>query len=449
MKAKRCRLLVLVLVLIGFVVGVSGGQEMEVLLAGDAIITQEWSDREEVEFLRLVEAIRGADVAVVNLEMLLHDFGGYGQADSGGTYMGARPVIAEELAWAGFDMCGNANNHTFDWGSPAVLETVEHVRKAGMLIAGSGKDLQSARAAAIYNSGKGKVALVSCSSTFTAYGKASRSRPDIHGRPGLNPLTMETETVNTITRETAEKLQAFAREENISGVSLRGGRLRFLGINYVIGERDGTVRSSRLDAKDMAGNLAAIREAEREADVVVFSWHAHTQNESVREFCHQAIDAGADAIYLHGPHEVRPIEIYKGKPIFYSLGDFVFQNEQIEKLPVEFYDRYGLGDDATVTDAQNARSGNGTRGFPAQRGPWEGVLARLTFAGEDVIRIELLPVDMSFGRPVPIRGFPLYADEALGGKIIGDIRRLSEEYGTEVRFDQDRNVGVVKIEENF
>ncbi|MCP4712422.1 MAG: CapA family protein, partial [Planctomycetes bacterium] len=150
-----------------------------------------------------------------------------------------------------------------------------------------------------------------------------------------------------------------------------------------------------------------------------------------------------------GPHEVRGIEVYRGIPILYGLGDFVFQNEQVEKLPVEFYDKYGLGDDATVTDAQNARSGNGTRGFPAQRGPWEGVLAQLTFKGEEIMKIELLPVDMSFGKPVPIRGFPLYADKELGRKIIGDVGRLSAEYRTKVVYDELRNVGVVKIEKKI
>ncbi|MCP4710112.1 MAG: CapA family protein, partial [Planctomycetes bacterium] len=331
MKVKRIRVVMFVLFLICFLLGESWGQgqeleqkserEMTVLLAGDAIITQRWSDRDEPAFARLVEAIRGADVSVVNLEMLIHDFEGYAQADSGGTYMGARPVIARELAWAGFDLCGNANNHTFDYGSIGVLKTVEHVTKAGMLIAGSGKDLQSARAPAIYNSANGKVALLSCSSTFTLYGKASRSRPDIHGRPGLNPLTISTETVNGITRKDAGKLLEYAQAENISGISLRGDNFRFMGVNFTMGQVGGTKRVSRLDAKDVEGNLKAINEAQAKADVVILSLHAHTQSVEIRNFCRQAIFAGADAVYLHGPHEVRGIEIYRNKPIFYSLGD--------------------------------------------------------------------------------------------------------------------------------
>jgi Bacterial capsule synthesis protein PGA_cap len=69
---------------------------------------------EEPKFLQLVAEIRGADVALANLEMVIHEFKGYAQQDSGGTYMAARPEVATELAWAGFDMVGHANNHTFD-----------------------------------------------------------------------------------------------------------------------------------------------------------------------------------------------------------------------------------------------------------------------------------------------------------------------------------------------
>ena len=72
-----------------------------------------------------------------------------------------------------------------------MLENLDNVARAGLVLAGSGKDLQSARAPAYFAHPDGTVALVSTASTFTPYGKASRSRPDLHGRPGLNPLTTE------------------------------------------------------------------------------------------------------------------------------------------------------------------------------------------------------------------------------------------------------------------
>ncbi len=45
------------------------------------------------------------------------------------------------------------------------------------------------------------------------------------------------------------------------------------------------------------------------------------------------IDAGADVFVGHGPHVLRGIEIYKGKPIFYSLSNFIFQNETVLRMP--------------------------------------------------------------------------------------------------------------------
>ena len=80
-----------------------------VFLAGDAMITQPWSHIQHPHFLRLVKEIRGADAAIVNLETPIHEYKGYAQAHSGGTYMAAPPKIAFELAWAGIDMVSHAN----------------------------------------------------------------------------------------------------------------------------------------------------------------------------------------------------------------------------------------------------------------------------------------------------------------------------------------------------
>ena len=163
--------------------------DLTLFLAGDTIITQPWSGDRDAPFLDLLDGVRSADVALVNLELVLHDFAGYAQADNGGMHLSARPYIAEELAWAGVDMVSGANNHSFDYGSQGVLDTVASAGAAGLVIAGSGRDLQAARAPAYFDHPDGTVALVSAASTFVPYGKASRTRADMQGRPGLNPLT--------------------------------------------------------------------------------------------------------------------------------------------------------------------------------------------------------------------------------------------------------------------
>lgn len=422
--------------------------EISIFIAGDAIITQPWSHFDEPEFLQLIDEVSRADVAAVNLEMLIHDYEAYPSANSGGTWMAARPLIARELRWAGFDMASNANNHSFDYGTIGVLKTVEHMEKAGIKLAGVGKDLQTATAPVYYDSPKGRVALISTSSSFTAYGRAGRSRPDIHGRPGLNPLAVTTETRSTISRATAEKLRRFAESEGIPEVSIeefRGSeRLRFLGETFTIGDENELERTTTIDQDDLERNLNAIREARQNADIVIMTIHSHGWGGLV-EFAHKSIEAGADLFFAHGPHVIRGIEIYNDKPIFYSLGDFVFQNEQVELLPDEFFRQYGLGDEASPEDAQNARSANGTRGFPVRRTAWEGIAATINFKDGNLVGIRLFPVDMGFGKPLPIRGRPKYANKELGKYIIDFTIEQSREFGTEIEYDESENVGIVKI----
>src|SRR5438552_392877 len=72
-----------------------------IALMGDSIITERLTPFKEPEYLGLMNLIRGADTAFANFEMLLHDYEGYPNALSGGTWMRADPVMAKELAWTG------------------------------------------------------------------------------------------------------------------------------------------------------------------------------------------------------------------------------------------------------------------------------------------------------------------------------------------------------------
>src|SRR6187402_189145 len=92
-------------------------------------------------------------------------------------------------------------------------------------------------------------------------------------------------------------------------------------------------------------------------------------------FARAMVDAGADVFAGHGPHVLRGVEIYKGKPILYSLGDFIFQNETLLRLPSENYETYELGADAHVADFNDRRYQNDQAGFPADRLIWEAMVA--------------------------------------------------------------------------
>jgi poly-gamma-glutamate synthesis protein (capsule biosynthesis protein) len=421
------------------------GADLSLFLGGDLILTQAWSKDSDPAFAELVRTMRSADATLVNLEELINDFVGYGQTESGGGWLAARREIAGELAWAGIDMVSHANNHSFDYGSPGVLANLENVREAGIVLAGSGEDLADARAPRRFRCGRRSVALVSAASTFVPSGRASHPRPGVSGRPGLNPLRIVSDPRVTLTPAAAGRLGAAARRLGASGRRFGRPRFEIAGREFRIGPRFAIERGTRPEPVDLAGNLAAVRDAASQADVVVFALHAHRQRRWLPRLARRVLDAGADVFVAHGPHETRGIEIHRGKPIFYSLGNFSFHVHQVERYPDDTYERYGLGLDATPGDVRRARVGGrpGTI-WPAEA--WESVAALLDFDAGRVSAIRLLPLDLRRGDPDATRGTPRRAGPEAGRRIIERVRDQSRRYGTVIHYVEAENLGVVALD---
>jgi signal transduction histidine kinase len=144
------------------------------------------------------------------------------------------------------------------------------------------------------------------------------------------------------------------------------------------------------------------------------------------------VDAGADMFVGHGPHVLRGVEIYNGKPIFYSLGDFIFQNETLLRLPAENYEPFDLGASAHVNDFNDARYNFDKSGFPADPLIWEAAVAVPRFRGEQLTELALHPITLGFGKSRSVRGRPMAAEGALGQKILEDLVRLSAPMGTKI-----------------
>lgn len=416
--------------------------QTSLFLAGDALIVRPWSHVVDPSFLQLVGEIRAADVSIVNLETVIHEFKGYAQRDSGGAYMASPPVTAAELKWAGFDMLAHANNHAFDYGSSAIVETLEHVEKAGLVIAGSGIDLQQARSPRFVRRNGTTVGLVAMASSFIPYGAASRSRPDFHGRPGLNPLTLtQREWAFVVTSRVAERIRKIGEFSGRKAAKLADRSFR-VGFRFHIGEFLGIEYARQLTDIDRDLNLAAISDAAKQADIVVASIHAHNQGRWLREFAGDAIRHGADIVFVHGPHEVRAVEMRQGKPIFYSMGDFVFEVQNIAKFPVEAYERAGLGDDASPGDVSAYALAHGSK-LQRNEKVFEGFAASISFDGKWISRIRLLPVDLQFNGSGDRRGRPQLAAPSMGKRIIESVAALSERYKTVVHYDPKTNCGEV------
>jgi len=435
----------------------TAANSMTMALTGDSIITMKLSVHTDPAFTKMIDLIRGADAAFTNLEMLFHDYEPYPSTQSGGTYMRADPALAKELVWAGFDMVARANNHTNDYGVEGARLTTKYVREAGLVQAGVGESLREAREARFLETDKGRVALISTASTFSDQSRAGVSWGDTKARPGLNPLRFRMTTV--LTRQQFDSLRSALVGAGQLGGGGRGGQgspsageaateMTAFGQRFVVGDKQG-VRSEPLK-EDVDGMAAVVRDASRQAEYVIVSSHTHeggadrfTPPEFFVTFAHAMVEAGADVIAVSGPHVLRGIEIYKGKPIFYSLANFIFENETLLRQPPENYEALGMPPGSGVGEFNDRRSNNDTIGFPADPYIWESVIALPRFVGKQLTDLKLYPITLGFRKPRPQRGWPMFADPELSRKIIGDVTKFSAPFGTKVDFKD--GIGVVTV----
>jgi poly-gamma-glutamate synthesis protein (capsule biosynthesis protein) len=419
-----------------------GEQGFKIFLAGDAMITLPWSHVDAPEFCALVARMRAADVTIINLETVIHSFKGYAQANSGGTWTASPPIIAGELAWAGVDMVSHANNHAFDYGSEGLMETHQHVTKAGIVISGSGKDLQHARSHGSLVRGGWRVAHLSLAATFVPYGRASRSRSDLRGRPGVNPLTVIDKTIITIPERFKSWMQRIDKLLRNDQTKYEKSRFIRFGKQFVVGDSFYIERGKRLDHKERSENLKAIAEASNHSDITVVSLHSHDESKWLRNFVLHAIATGADIVHVHGCHDLRGIELLNGRPVFYGLGDFVFQTAQVAPLPSEAYEAVGLDESASPADLREA-----SKPWDLNCKPWvfRGCAAELLYEGNQLRRIELCPLDLQFGAAMADLGRPQIADKQLGRQIIEQVSSASARFGTEIHYDSKRNIGVIEV----
>jgi poly-gamma-glutamate synthesis protein (capsule biosynthesis protein) len=409
-------------------------------LTGDSIVTRHVNVYAEPAWLKLLSLLRDADVAFTNLEMLFHDYEPYPMPQSvPGTYVRAEPAIAKDLTWMGFDMVARANNHAADFGVLGMQLTTKYVGEAGLVQAGAGDSLAEAREAKFLDTPRGRVALVSACTLFDDYGRAGDTRGDIPPRPGVNALRFTTTYV--VTRERLDGLRATLAELGLAPpASAQSDQLRVFGNRFVAGDAP-QVKTEPLK-EDLDAIAAVVRNASRLADYTLVTFHGHEQGRSRFEppafwmtFAHVMIDAGADLVVGHGPHVLRGIEIYKGKPILYSVGNLFFQNETELRLPSDAYETFKLGPTSHVADFNDQRYDFDRRGFPAQREIWESVVAIPRWQGRQLMELTLYPITLGFGRPRMERGRPMLAPADLGKKIIDDVIRLSAPYHTEIAWD--------------
>lgn len=229
---------------------------------------------------------RAADIAFCNLERVL-------SARPNPAYYNvvAHPDNVRHLTYAGFNVVSVAGNHHMDAGVEAFVDTLDVLKQNGILPVGVGMNIAEARTPVIVARRGTKVAFLGYSSILPKLGAPYHAEAN---RPGCAPMFVSTfyEPIDWQPGAPSPKVISMADED------------------------------------DLAAMEDDIRRAKAGADVVVvsFHWGVHRLPGFIAgyqfEVGHAAIDAGADLILGHHPHLLKGIEVYKGRVIFYSLGNF-------------------------------------------------------------------------------------------------------------------------------
>lgn len=261
------------------VLGVEDRPSLKLMAVGDIMLGRTVGKRLNGEFNSAFSEVKSylqqADILFGNLESPISDRGT--RIKGKGITFSAHPTAVKSLTYAGFDVVSLANNHILDFNTPSLLQTIQLLDNEKILHCGAGKDLNSARKPVIIDHYGLKVAFLAYTDMYNIY-------------YSNNKFTFE------------------ARDDK-AGVAPRK-------LDYIIED------------------IHAIR---KDVDIIVVSLHwgieeSFEVSDKMVDFAHTLIDSGADVILGHHPHQLQGIEIYKKKPIAYSLGNFIFdQNDDENK----------------------------------------------------------------------------------------------------------------------
>lgn len=406
----------------------------------------------------LTALLRSADVTFGNFESTaidLREFGGWPEAAAGGAWLISSPRVPADLRRMGFDLMSRANNHTTDWGVAGMRSTDRLLTEAGIVHAGTGETLADARSARHLVTPAGRISLVSAASRFEPMSRATDALGRVRGRPGLSALrtTRYVRVPAGRLRELAlirDALPPGSVRRSVLEADRREGTVTLFDTRYAAKEdADGTEDGGRrpdavefgfsMHEGDRREILRAVRQAKQTSEFTIVAMHTHEPGNHSDEppdflpaVARAAVDDGADAFVGHGPHQLRGIEVYRGRPIFYSLGNFVFmENAQGPLTPDEYAKDPAHVPEETDAEYMERRRVTGVFG---ERIWFESVIAVSRFAPDGrAAEIELHPIELRWDGPRDAdRGIPRPAGQPAAERILERLRRLSEPYGTKI-----------------
>jgi poly-gamma-glutamate capsule biosynthesis protein CapA/YwtB (metallophosphatase superfamily) len=328
-----------------------------------------------------IESLLKGDVKFTNFEATIVDVS-KGQSPLDGRFL-SPPGALDALQAFGFNLVSLADNHAFDLKVAGIENTLEEANRLKLAHAGTGNTLAEAAAPAYLHTSKGTVALVAMASGLVPPGGSATAT-----QPGVNELRVEDAT--------------------------------------------------KPNEEDAHRILQSIRDARKHADLVIVYEHNHVfphpfmtilreelpermvPPDWLKKWTHAEVDAGADIIVMHGAPLLHGVEIYHGRPIFYDLGNFI----------------YNLTPTLTYIDE------------PMN---WESAVAYVEFQGKNLKSISFRALDLNNvgeGQPdihnpytnnqfLDTRGLPSPLAGARAGYVLQRLADASKPFGTMVEIKGD------------
>ena len=313
-------------------------QTFSFTVAGQSMIRSDFRVHTPNEVTTISPLLKG-DVIFTNFEATVVE---KGQSLQDGRFL-SPPEALDALKALGFNLLALSDNHSFDLKVSGIQNTLREVKSRNIVHAGIGNNLEEATAPGYLKTQKGTVALVAMASGLIAEGGSATTT-----RPGVNELRIE---AGGKPNESTTLLPAEPGNEP--------------------------------NTEDKQRILGNIREARQHADFVVVYEHNHVflnrpfgalfgeelperlaPADWLKKWTHEEIDAGADIIVMHGAPLIHGVEIYRNRPIFYDLGNFIFNvpptNVQLDE-PIN----------------------------------WESVVAHVEFQGKNLQSVAFQPIAMN------------------------------------------------------
>jgi poly-gamma-glutamate synthesis protein (capsule biosynthesis protein) len=349
-----------------------------------------------------IQSLLTGDVKFTNLEGTIAEAG---QSVHEGRGFLAPPAALDALQTLGFNLLALADNHAFDLKGVGIANTLRETERRQIVRAGTGNNLAEATSPAYLHLSNMTIALVASASGLIAPGgRADASQPGVNelrvtagSRPNEADADLPNASDNTPDPEDARRIL-----QSIHDAKQHADLVIVYQHNHVFGSR----AFSTLFSEGMTERLAP--------------------NKWLTDWTHEEIRAGADIVVMHGAPLLHGIEIFQGRPIFYDLGNFI----------------YNVPPTITYIDEPIA---------------WESVVASLEFRDQTLQSITLQPIVLNpigEGQPdvhdpyannqfLDTRGLPSPATGAKAHYILERLARLSEPFGTSIELRG--GLGVIRL----